>query len=148
MSASQAPLRSATARWYTGDEGRPMVDTTTSPGTTTPACVAAAEPAARPTIVFRRGAVTVRAVPEAKGWRVEGDDPGLVERIAAALRRPMRTRVSREAVDECSGAFQIETWMAEIQPDDPRYAIRVAYGPHRVGLDAEQFDDIDLRFPG
>jgi hypothetical protein len=114
--------------------------------TTRPAEAAPTEPVAkRPTMVFHRGATIVRAIPERKGWRVEGDDPVLVERIAAALKRPMRTRVSREAVDEVSGASQIESWMATIYPDDPRYPFRVAHGRNRVGLDDLEFDDIELR---
>jgi hypothetical protein len=104
--------------------------------------------AARPTMVFHRGTTIVRAVPESKGWRVEGDDPVLVARIAAALRRPMRTRVSREAVDEVSGEYQIESWMVTMYPDDPRHPVRVAHGPHRVGLDDLKFDDIELDFGG
>jgi hypothetical protein len=111
-----------------------------------PAAPETPAPTARPTIVFRRSATTVRAIPDGKGWRVEGDDPTLVARIDAALRRPMRTRVSREGHDECSGEFQIESWMVELQPDDVRYPFKVARGRHRVGLDDIPFDDIDLQY--
>jgi hypothetical protein len=97
-------------------------------------------------MVFRRGATTVRAVPVADGWRVEGTDAALVRRISAALRRPIHTRVSRPAVDELDGAFQIESLVVELQPDDPRYAYRVAHGRDRVGLGNEPFDDIELLF--
>jgi hypothetical protein len=102
--------------------------------------------AQRPMIVFHHRAATVRAIPDGKGWRVEGDDSVLVERIAAALRRPMRTRVSREALDEVSGELQIESWMTTMDPDDPRYAHRVARGRNRVGLDDIDFDEIELKY--
>jgi hypothetical protein len=114
--------------------------------TTTPAAAVQAPAARRPTMVFRRGAITVRAVPVTDGWRVEGADAALVRRISAALRRPIHTRVSRPAVDELDGAFQIESWMVEMQPDDPRYPRRVAHGRDRVGLGDEPFDDIELVF--
>jgi hypothetical protein len=121
-----------------------MVDTATSaaaPPQSTPA-------ATRPTIVFHRGGTTVRAVPEGKGWRVEGDDPGLVGRIAAALRRPIRARMSREAHDEVSGAFQIESWVGDMYPDDPRYPFRVANSLNQVGFEPGEFDDIEFVLEG
>ena len=123
-----------------------MAQTPTTPAAPAAPPLQVRQTGQRPTMVFRRGATTVRAVPEGRGWRVEGNDQELVSRIAEALRRPMRTRVSREAVDEVSGAFQIESWMATLQPDDPRYPVRVAQGPHRVGLDDIEFDDIELEF--
>jgi hypothetical protein len=116
--------------------------------TTTPAdAVQVQAPAPRrPTMEFRRGATMVRAVPVADGWRVEGTDAALVRRISAALRRPIRTRVSRPAVDELDGAVQLESWVVEVQPDDPRYPYRVAHGRDRIGLGDEPFDDIEILF--
>jgi hypothetical protein len=114
--------------------------------TTTPAAaVQAQSPAARrPTLVFRRGATTVRAVPAADGWRGEGTDAALVRRISAALRRPIRTRISRPAVDELDGAFQIESWVVDLPPDDARYPRRVARSLPQVGLDPTEFDSIEF----
>jgi hypothetical protein len=117
-----------------------MAQTTTSPPAAPPSQTRQA--GSRPTIVFHRGATTVRAVPDGRGWRVEGDDPALVARIDAALRRPIRAWMSREAHDEVSGAVQIESWVGDLQPDDPRYPFRVANSLNQVGFEPGEFDDI------
>lgn len=121
-----------------------MVQAISTPAPAPP--VTTEQTAQRPTIVFHHRAAIVRAVPDEKGWRVEGDAPELVSRIAEALKRSIRTRVSREAIDEVDGAFQIESRMATMDPDDPRYAHRVARGRNRVGLDDIDFDEIELQY--